>query len=795
MPSFGSRTRVINPAQNLLTGSRPDQSWFGTNLPSYRQPSDKPLVYGPLGEWMVDKGRPFGSIGRVGINLTTASDVEAGGTNPYQVPRPEGPADAGFFSNLLGGLFGFAGEIPANIGHFIGGGADALIGGLAEVAHLPIGLVTGGIYAATQGGPEFWNAYNAKIQENPLNALLALDDVARQQWEKDVTDGRITGLLQGMGPSSNLWEDMGNVIQVLNVPAAVARRGLEGTFGVASPQLQMVEEYAKGQRSDLQSTFWRELGDRYKSGVFGQVGSKEARDAMMDEVAVYGMIARQADAPDEGLLSGQTLVDMLAMLVTDPLIVGDLAASVASKVALSAARTVSATVLSTIPEAERLGATLDVANYLAKAHNVTPELAMRRMVSRQGTTWWTEGWTHWANLPQNAAIKSAAMEKVNYYTQFKASWEPALRPVANVVRRINSPTEWLPGRGPGSKAINDMFSAQVTEGSVRAFGMDNYMGVLDDLPPDVKTVFQEGFGVQTAFTARAWGRRKLVERMRLNGGLPDAARTPTEIVDKANAGLLGADMSRWIEQETIRVRKYYFAQGRGTQEQVLATAREGAAQRLTLMGMNAADAAAVTATYGPEKLAAIDFAYFGHLQKEWVDTVDQVVASSTRGQHGLDLTQLTPLGPRTMSLEEGERILADIANNDVGSVRQAISDYELLSDHIHSGLKADETLRQVKAVIEDQIEKKGLPRELDPAINLPPELETLRSQYGDLGYRLAYKPEEPWRAILDADGRVIGANPWIELSPKGASSMTSGASGSCPMPARTSSALLPRTVT
>ena len=777
MPGFGEdfrRENTVNPSAGLLNGARPDTAYLSSssNLPKLRAASgNKPLVYGPLGEWQNDKGRPFGSIGRVGLNLLPNQDVQAGGTGAY-APGAQSQADQpGFFSNLIGGLFGFAGEGAAGVGRTIGSVPDAIISGAAEAVHLPFGIASGAITAATGEGfdRESMALYQQKIRENPLNALLALDDVARQQWQRDVESGRNHGLLQGLGPSSNLWEDMGNVIQLLNIPAAIVRRGLIGEAGAAAPQLAEVEKYALGARDALKSTFWQELADRYKSGAFGAVGSQQARDALMDEVAVYGMIARQADAPDEGLLSGQTLVDMLAMTLTDPLIVGDLGLAVASKISLSAARTVSARVLQAIPEAERTTAIIKAAHYLASAHKVTPELATRLMVSRP--TWFTEAWTHVAKLPEYAQYRQQALEGLSYWTKYKASVEPALRPVAETIRRINNPTEWLPGRGASSRAVNDIFSRNVSEGAARAFGVDNYMGVLNDLPPEVRASVQEGFGIQTAFTSRAWGRRKLVENIRVAGGLPGGTNTPTEIVDKRLSGLLGADFAGTIEQEVVRLRKYYFARGRGTQAQILEQGRAEAAQRLSLMGMDPTEAAAKTANWNTDQVAMMDYSYFGWMQKQWEETVAQVHASQPVLKDAVDVRQLTPLAERTMSAEDGLRIVKAIEAKDISAVRKAIGDFDLLTDHVHQGMPAGDTFKQVKAIIEDQLNKKALPREFAADLELPAELAALRDQNAALGYRLGFKPppEGLWREITDANGKVIGANPWIELSTKGTS--------------------------
>ena len=385
--------------------------------------------------------------------------------------------------------------------------------------------------------------------------------------------------------------------------------------------------------------------------------------------------------------------------------------------------------------------------------------------------------------PEFADIRPAAREAVDYVTDFRMKHEPAMRAIKTISNTVNDPFR-LFGIGVGDRALGSVFDAHTTEGVIRGAGtLDAHVelqNMLSEVPGDFRRNYERGLGVHTANFARTYFRNGMVKDLRRkarNGDTdiipfekePGVPLAPSEVIEAKMGGARGIDIATGVEQYALRVRPLYLATEKGGAEAALTRARQQAAQRLQLMGMDEASAVKLSGRMSRDHASLLDASYFGFATEGFTKARAKAMTRPVK-KGGLDPEALTILGPRQMTVQVAEDILAAIARGDTDTVRAAMNTYDILFDNLSHQMDEDKLIAQVKMLLTDQIEGKALPRDLDSLDGLEKGLRQWAEDNAELGYRPGHRPTpengDHWRVTVDRTGdtpKIIGINPWVEL--------------------------------
>jgi hypothetical protein len=814
------------------------------------------IVPGPLGIWEEDKGRPHQQIGKHGINLLgTAGPGQPGAPTPYQpaevdpaeelrrAAAPDNPDNSGFWQGLLGTVGGLFGETGHGIGSFIGSGVDLPFETVGNVAGLPLSAYSGVQYLANReqqpfnplallshvvdptgsldllltGGLERLQVdedlaatYREASEDNPINGLLMMGQVAKAQWQRDVEAGRRTGLMQDIGPATAVTDQLGVLLAALSVPQRAAVRGVTGALvatdraaGPAASLAAVERAVTTDDISELKNPAFQRLAQRLERGDFGPVGSQQARDAMLDTLVAEGGILRDVSdveqAPGKGInavlpfnMTFQGLADMAFSVATDPLILADFGVAGISRGAKAATMAANTRVWSAIPMARRpaveaavervgmkMGGFADrerVWDAIGRAQK-NPETPIAGSAAAQDGGFEMRVLNEVLNEPEFADIAPAAREQVDLVTQFRTKHEPAMRPIKSLVNTINDPFRMF-GVGVGDRALGSVYDAHTTEGVIRGAGTLEAHTELQDLLGSVNADFQRtyerGLGVHTANFARVFFRNGLVKDLRRKARMGNLdvipfEYSPSEVIEARMAGAKGADIASAVEQSALRVRPQYLATEQGGAAAALDRARQQAARRLQLMGMDEATALDLSKGMNREHASLLDASYFGYATDAFATARAKAMTRKVP-KNGIDPEGLTILGPRQMTVQRAEEVLEAIDRGDIDAVREALSTYDILFENFSNQMDEAELLKASKALLTDQIEAGALPRDLDSLTGLDKGLRQWAEDNADLGYRPGFRPTpengDHWRVTVDHSGdepKIIGINPWVEL--------------------------------
>ena len=812
-PTYRALGNVIQPiATRALTSLPILRSSAPADLPS-------PAVPGPLSTWQdPDAFRPYQQTGKFGVNLLG----EQPGITPQVVQPdaaamlrsaadPNNPDNRGFIEGLLGGIGGIFGQGGKDVGSFVGSAFDLPF----EAAGNIVGLVP--TLATTQGktyDPDLQAIYDEATKGNPVQGLLLLGQLAKAQWSRDELAGKHTGLFGDFGPATNPVELLGLVLAGASsgmrwVQRQAIEHGFPGVAGGAGGSIRTIEQaIAEGATAEevldetgaptgeyrstderVRNNIYAEMQFRLQRGDFGPVGSKEARDKVMDQLVIEGALLR--DVGDENQVSalfnpvadrahssvlgftGQGLADLAVSIFTDPLIIGDAMVGLGVKVAKAGAIAANSRFWKAIPRevlddvVDDVGRTaMRLGNYdsaerawveLGRSARSDPGFEMRVL-------------NEVINQPKYADIRGQATDALQQMERWRTTWEPALRPLVSTVHTLNDPFR-LFGKDRAAGLTGSVFNQHATEGVIRGTGSlpahVNVQRLLGE-SENMLAAYNRGLGTFAAFEARVYHRASLVSdlRRRLLGG--DATvgdlfkHKPDEAISARLRGSTAGDVASGLEKQALRHRQLFLATERGGEEAALQRGRADMAGRLQLMGMAPSESVAATARMGRDELALVDAAYFGYAMDDFVRLRQQALAA---GAKGIDYNRLSMLGPRQLT-EQGAQVLLDAVDRGaISEVRRALERYDLLYENLSENLNDAQLLSAVRELVEDQLAAGALPRELEVLTGLTDEMQRWAEANAENGYRLGFIPDEPeklWRATVDADGRVVGLNPWVE---------------------------------
>jgi hypothetical protein len=620
----------------------------GTFQPVGVQPGEEEEVTpvpGPLGIWEDDKGRPHQQTGKFGANLLgTAGPGQPGAPTAYQpaeVPpeeqlralaAPDNPDNSGFWQGLLGTVGGIFGEVGHNVGSAIGSGVDLPFEAVGNVAGLPLSAVSSAQYLANRDGKErpfnplallshvidptggldlyisgglepealqvdddLAAIYREAAEDNPINGLLMMGQLAKAQWQRDVEQGRRTGLMQDIGPATAVTDQLGVLLSALSVPQRALVRGVSGYAGTTEASLKAVEQAVRTDDiSELKNSAFQRLAQRLDRGDFGPIGSQQARDAMLDTLIAEGSVLRDVGdveqvnegfnplaaaaqflapagtaqalgfSPNQALpfnMTFQGLADMAFSLATDPLILADFGVAGVARGAKAATMAANTRVWGAIPAARRaavseaveevgmrMGGFADkerVWDAIGRSQKM-PETVIAGSAAARDGGFEMRVLNEVMDRPEFADIAPAAREQIDAVTRYRTVWEPRLRPIKTLSNTINDPFR-LFGVGTGDRALGSVFDAHTTEGNIRGAGsLDAHaelQDLLDEAGGDFRRNYDRGLGIETANLARSFFRNGLIKDLRRKARNSDidvipftnpetgAALSPSEVIE------------------------------------------------------------------------------------------------------------------------------------------------------------------------------------------------------------------------------------------------------------------------
>ena len=825
-PTTRALRSVVSPVPHssiFRSGSRGSLPTLGASGAGSQGPD---IVPGPLGTWEHDRGRPHQQVGKFGVNLLGSGQGFAPGeVTPYSQPLdaaaalrqqadPSNPDNRGFIEGLLGAVGGVFGSGGQAVGRAIGSGFDLPFETIGNVAGVLTSRLTGQEQWETGIDADLLDAYRQAERENPINGLLLWGNVAKAQHQRDLASGKRTehGLMQDIGPAVALTDFIGMALQVgFGVPARGVQRVIGGAT-IDDENLQRVERaVARGETvtegedgimvssdPNINSDVYARMQMRLARGDFGAPGSQRARDLMRDAIITEGGLLRDpSDAPQkagEGLnaflpfgMTGQGLLDMGTEVVTDPAIIASFGVGAVAKAARMGTMAANAKFWQAIPReglddamkavertAMRLGghSSPDQAWAALGRSNLTGARVRGRGVDE---AFESQVYREALNDPAMAPFRPAAEGALNYIERWRSTWEPALRPVAETVRNINDPFR-LFGMGGASKAMADVFGAHATEGIIRGQGsLDAHahvQGLLGQVPGDFLNTYNRGLGVAASFETRVFHRNGLMAdlRRRIRNGDRSAfdlmnQYLPDEVLRERMAGSTAGDIATGLEKQALRYRPLYLATERGGGEAALARAREEAAGRLQMMGMGRDEATGLAAQMGRDEISLLDLSYFGHAMDSFVTARGEAMRVGVP-KGALNPEELTMLGPRQLTAQMAEQVIDSVSRGAIDEVRAALRRYDILYENLGEQLDDAKLMTAVRELLQDQIDAGALPRDIDNLDGLSEGMRHWAQQNAELGYKVGFRPadDQMWRVTTDADGKVLGINPWVEVS-------------------------------
>jgi hypothetical protein len=786
-----------------------------------------PIVPGPLGIWQLQsRSRPNEQIGKFGVNLLGEQGYTPGAPTPYAtqptdaaaqlraMADPNNPQNRGFIEGLLGGIGGIFGQGGKDVGSFVGSIFDFPLELSGNLLGLPGSFATAQL---TTGGkawdPDIQAIYDQAAKQNPLNGLLLWGQAAKAQWVRDTEAGRHTGLYADFGPATALTDQLGFILQGLSVPMRWTQRAFSG--GATDQSMADVERalasgaetYTDAQgvvhsTADwIKNSAWARVQQRLARGDFGPVGSQEARDKAIDALIVEGSLLRDAGDPDQqGFLTGQGLADIAFSLVTDPTLIASSIVGAAGKLGKVATMAANAKFWQTVPrellpkvmaEVERVGMKVGafdnperVWSTLGRATRGETEQALAEgagLATRTGRVadarnFESQVLREVMQNPEFASFRNEGGRALEYIDNWRNTWEPALRPIAGLVRTINDPFR-LFGHGRAERWMNDVYSSQATEGLIRGQGgLDAHAKVqrlLGEVGETFRQRYDRGLGTYAAFEARVYHRAGLVSDLRRrilsgDGTVGDLmAYLPDEAIRSRMNGSTAGDIASGMEKQALRYRPLYLATERGGGEAALARARVEGAQRLQMMGMAEAAATSTAAKMGRDELSMLDGAYFGYAMDQFVTARKAGLGLSKKAAKGINYETLTMIGPRTLTRGEAEIVLDAVKRGATEEVRAAVRRYDLLFENLSENLSDADLLKAVRELVSDQMDAGALPTIIEDLRNLTPEMRHWAETNAEAGYRVGFRPEDPrklWHVTVNPDGNVVGINPWLDVA-------------------------------
>lgn len=378
--------------------------------------------------------------------------------------------------------------------------------------------------------------------------------------------------------------------------------------------------------------------------------------------------------------------------------------------------------------------------------------------------------------PEMLVHVEAAMKKLPKATQFLVLDAPRVIRIGNKINRMLDPLS-LFGHGDAGALVAGDFSRRAAAGVVAGHGGGSVRRVTADvskaLGKDVADVIDEAFATTAANrTLQAGNELSIINTIRSGSlaMLEDPTATARMMAEK-----LGKNITSTLQDQTDRIRLRVVPLKKGGLAAAMTQARTRAVDQIMSMAPTADRAAVerIAGKWGERELGYIDDAHYGHVVGDLLkirNAASSAIRDGLQEAPAIAPDQVTFLAPRQLTRQGLETLRQAFATNAFAKARAIIEQHNDLYTVLDTNL-TDAELKKLalgssggKTVL-DQIGE-HLPSALEDVTNVSPEFQQFLDTYGPMGYKLGLKPadNELARAIYDESDRLVGVNPWIDLT-------------------------------
>jgi hypothetical protein len=598
-------------------------------------------------------------------------------------------------------------------------------------------------------------------------------------------------------PDSTLLE---RALMTLSIPQMLVERTYAGGFN-------RIEDVMAAPKGSLHPEI-EAIRERYAAGEYGQ--GEAARDRFLDEIVRMG-----------AGFTNDPFVNMVFEVFTDPIIVAGFGTGLAANAAKAGAIARRVELLSRAA----IGSTDNVVKAAWSAAELAEEAGS---IVRRGAPKGTAQSRMVSAFMQNPAPEVQSLVRdvtstMSRSDRAKIGLTPVINGAAKVSEMLNSPLGIF-GRDNIGKVFGQRFANKAVLGFINGHDIlvvHRLSEAISALGPDVVSRYHDALGRAVAYSqrsllmdnlskmARVWGKGESASFM------PDAI-SPSEVARQIEQGyrdgvLDDSLLAQEVQRHTERVRYQPVPDLHGLEgdarrveyDRQMGLFREQAAEQLAyVLEIDVATARRMVGDASEDTISYIHNLHWGRVTRDFVEArnVDARVADGSisaaqavLGRARIDRTRakakkrlierqadrsnvqrVTIVGPRTLTIQDAERILKDIGSGSTAAVQDAVAHYEELARNFYSPVY-DATdvdfLNRVKVFLEDAIKNQSLVSVISDdklraiAPTVAQYLDDSAGRLGGRGYRvgLAPSPDKVWRAVTDEHGNLVGYAPWMDI--------------------------------
>ena len=531
-PTLGPQPVYTPPTVWSAVGNRGNRR--STEFGGYQQPTAlrAPRAPQPVGGKQESISRDaFKEVGKTKVAIA-----------PYSQPAPLPEGDAleaperkpGFFEGMLGGLVdAFTGVVPEGPRDVMVRGGE-LIGEALDVpgeilGHVPVNQLL--------GLEDLEGAFDLLMRTGPMTAekrqvIAAIaNDRTEADWYMSYYLRRHAGdyaaakglpqlLANLIMPDATIQE---RLFMGLGLPSQLVGRQLAGGFAfMGNRALEIIND------QNLDDPMLLDLRERYLTGQFGAVGSKEAIDRLTDEISRTGYA-----------WSNDPFIGMLAEMATDPLIL----TSFGSGIARGAVRTGALSrQMDNLVSLARSSPSNTVKGAVSRVDSMVQQ--MKQIDPKRTTESYEYGKMLTKELgDEGPALVKEAQELLRHPDRgvkgskdyYAAKLSPVIERLADISYYLNEPLSWFGKDGVGGVIARRM-SRDVSTGMFAAYGM-SAVGKLYDTFSTVHNDINQAFGHLASYYEVSGMQDNLAKHQRVGLGqdpaiMPDARDNPDTILDR-----------------------------------------------------------------------------------------------------------------------------------------------------------------------------------------------------------------------------------------------------------------------
>jgi len=314
------------------------------------------------------------------------------------------------------------------------------------------------------------------------------------------------------------------------------------------------------------------------------------------------------------------------------------------------------------------------------------------------------------------------------------------------------------------RAANKAVSLHIINGATNSLGKHNIAPVMTALEKAGVSMDRISGDLGTAFAnvAQQVGGESVARlHTRLGIGVEDAA-DPVALTNMGQDMLSrhGRDVESLVRHKMDKVKDLIVPEAGETMETAVARERKFVGGLISKMyGLSDEVALGVTAKMSPDQLAVVRFMQYGHM-------ADGLLNARTLSKAEVAAMGLTPefvdriifLGPTQLTKSRAFELRKAIGARDIGEVRRAIGQYDVLEWNLSQALSDDELLTRADELLDGLAE--NLPDAIDPA-SLTPAMRAFQQKFGD-SMQLGLRGEDVFAVGKNKAGRITSIDPFMD---------------------------------